>query len=86
MCTTLPAPTSEPCPTKVAPDPTTDTPDIALEIVLPALAGPPSPTLSETSMPPLDGPEDLDEMEEVVAEGQGVVCAVTPTPKMDRNR
>ncbi len=50
----------------------------------------PSPPLEETpdlppslyeDMPPLEGPEDSDEMEEEEIEIQGAVCMVTPIPK-----
>ncbi len=83
--TSLPTSTVELCPTQVVPDPTSDTPDATSEPILMVLEAPASPASSETSMPPLDGPEDLDEMEEEVDETQGVVCVVAPTPKVGGN-
>ncbi len=83
MGASLSVPASEPCPTQVALDPTMARTVTAPEDTPPVLVAPAS---SETSMPPMDGLEDIDEMEEVAAEGQGAICSVTQTSKMYEKR
>ena len=86
MNTTLPTSVARLCPSQVAMDPPADTSGTALEPPPPIWEAPASPTSSEEAMPPLEGPEDSDEIEEEVAESQGVVWAVTPTPKREAYR
>ncbi len=85
MNTTLPTSVAGLCTTQAALDPPADTSEPTLEPLPPTWEAAASPTSSQGEMPPLEGPEDSDEMEEEVAENQGVVCAVTPTPKMSGN-
>ncbi len=70
MGASLPASASGPCPTQVAPDPTMAMTVAAPEPAPPVLRAPTSPSPLETSLPALEGLEDIDEMEEVAVEGQ----------------
>ncbi len=82
MAAPMPIPALEPYPAQVAEEPATTMIATALQDSPPAPVAPTSPAPLETSMPPLEGLEDIEEMEEAAADGQGAICAVTPTPKV----
>ncbi len=86
MNTTLTTSVTGPCSSQAAMEPPTDASGNASELQPLIWAAPASTASSEETMPPLDGPEDSDEMEEGEAGTEGIVCAVTPTPKRDEHR
>ncbi len=86
MNATLPTSVTALCPSQAAMEHPVAASGATLEPPLPIGEALASPASSKETMPPLDGPEDSEEMEEEETETQGVVCAVTPTPKREGHR
>ncbi len=81
MNATLPNPVPELCPSQAALEPPSDASGATLEPSSPLEEAPDSSVYLYGDMPPLEGPEDSDEMGEEEVEPKGAVCAVTPVPK-----
>ncbi len=81
MNATLPTSVTGLCPSQAALKPPADSSGATLEPSPLIGETPDSPASSYGEMPPLESPEDSDEMEEEEIETQGAFCAVTPTPK-----
>ncbi len=86
MNATLPTSATVSCHTQVA----METPAVilgtTLDSPLPISEAPDSPASSYGEMPPLEGLEDSDELEEEEIETKGAVCAVTSIPKGEGHR